>query len=92
MSRRPAGGCRNQDRPIGNADFKSWDPTPVNAFLETSSDFGAVEMIGNGWEWTSTVFAPFAGFEPFPFYPGYSANFFVLEGGRAHHNQPAAGP
>ena len=71
---------------VGNSDFKSWDPTPVNAFPETSSDFGAIEMIGNGWEWTSTVFAPFTGFEPFPFYPGYSANFFdgkhyVMKGG-----------
>ncbi len=73
-------------RPTGNVDFKSWDPTPVNAFSETGSAFGSVEMIGNGWEWTSTVFAPFAGFEPFPFYPGYSANFFdgkhyVMKGG-----------
>ena len=73
-------------RPAGNTDFKSWDPAPVNAFPHTSSAFGAVEMIGNGWEWTSTVFAPFAGFKPFPFYPGYSANFFdgkhfVMKGG-----------
>jgi gamma-glutamyl hercynylcysteine S-oxide synthase len=73
-------------QPVGNTDFKSWDPTPVNAFPETSSDFGAVEMIGNGWEWTTTVFAPFAGFEPLPFYAGYSANFFdgkhyVMKGG-----------
>ena len=73
-------------QPAGNTDFKSWDPTPVNAFPETSSALGAVEMIGNGWEWTSTVFAPFVGFEPFPFYPGYSASFFdgkhfVMKGG-----------
>jgi len=73
-------------QPVGNTDFRYWEPTPVNAFPETRSAFGAVEMIGNGWEWTSTVFAPFAGFEPFPFYPGYSANFFdgehfVMKGG-----------
>jgi len=73
-------------QPQGNADFRYWDPTPVNAFPETRSAFGAVEMIGNGWEWTSSVFAPFAGFEAFPFYPGYSANFFdgkhfVMKGG-----------
>jgi iron(II)-dependent oxidoreductase len=73
-------------QPAGNSDFKSWDPSPVNAFPETSSAIGAVEMIGNGWEWSSTVFAPFAGFKPFPFYPGYSANFFdgkhyVIKGG-----------
>jgi len=70
----------------GNADFKSWDPTPVNAFPENQSACGAVEMTGNGWEWTSSVFAPFTGFRPFPFYPGYSANFFdgrhyVMKGG-----------
>ncbi len=70
----------------GNANFRYWDPTPVNSFPHAQSAFGAVEMIGNGWEWTSTVFAPFAGFEPFPFYPGYSANFFdgqhfVMKGG-----------
>jgi gamma-glutamyl hercynylcysteine S-oxide synthase len=34
------------------------------------------DLVGKGWEWTSTPFAPFAGFEPLPFYPGYSANFF----------------
>ncbi|MEO8048902.1 MAG: SUMF1/EgtB/PvdO family nonheme iron enzyme [Acidobacteriota bacterium] len=71
---------------VGNADFRSWDPMPVHSFPETSSDFGAVEMIGNGWEWTSTAFAPFDGFQPFPFYPSYSANFFdgkhyVMKGG-----------
>lgn len=73
-------------QPRGNVDFQYWDPTPVNAHPESSSAFGAVETIGNGWEWTSSVFAPFSGFEPFPFYPGYSANFFdgqhyVMKGG-----------
>ena len=32
--------------------------------------------IGNGWEWTSTVFGPFPGFEPMASYPEYSADFF----------------
>ncbi len=70
----------------GNFNFQHWDPTPVNAHPAGQSAFGIYDLLGNGWEWTSTPFAPFAGFEPFPFYPGYSANFFdgkhfVMKGG-----------
>jgi len=57
-----------------NFDFHRWDPQPVQA--ATSNAFGIVGMVGNGWEWTSTIFHPFPGFEPFSFYPGYSADFF----------------
>ena len=54
------------------------------------SAFGVEGQFGNGWEWTSTVFGPLPGFEPFPFYLGYSANFFdgkhfVLKGGSPTH-------
>jgi formylglycine-generating enzyme required for sulfatase activity len=43
-------------------------------------------MLGNGWEWTRTPFAPFDGFRPHPFYAGYSKDFFdgkhvVIKGG-----------
>jgi len=73
---------------FGNFDFCCWDPVPVNAFPEGQSAFGIQDMLGNGWEWTSTVFGPFPGFEPFPFYRGYSADFFdgkhfVMKGGSA---------
>lgn len=57
--------------PSGNLDFRYWDPTSV---YDGAS--GARQLIGNGWEWTSTVFAPFPGFQPFPFYPNYSEPFF----------------
>jgi iron(II)-dependent oxidoreductase len=68
-----------------NADFERWDPVPVN-FPEGQSRYGVAQLVGNGWEWTSTVFSAFPGFEPFPFYPGYSADFFdgkhfVIKGG-----------
>lgn len=69
-------GSRPPGPTFGNFDFANWDPTPVNAHPAGRSAFGVADMLGNGWEWTSTVFAPFPGFEPFPFYPGYSANFF----------------
>jgi iron(II)-dependent oxidoreductase len=73
---------------FGNFDFARWSPAPVNVFPEGRSAFGIHGMLGNGWEWTSTEFAPFPGFEPFPFYRGYSADFFdgkhfVIKGGSA---------
>jgi len=72
----------------GNFDFQGWDPVPVGAFPENRSAFGVMDLLGNGWEWTSTPFAPFDGFHPYACYPGYSANFFdgrhyVLKGGSA---------
>jgi gamma-glutamyl hercynylcysteine S-oxide synthase len=72
----------------GNFDFARWDPLPVNSFPEGESAFGVQDMLGNGWEWTSSPFAPYPGFEPFPFYRGYSADFFdgkhfVMKGGSA---------
>ncbi len=71
---------------LGNFDFNSWDPCPVNANPAGRSAFGVDGMLGNGWEWTSSEFGPFPGFKAFPFYPGYSANFFdgkhfVMKGG-----------
>jgi formylglycine-generating enzyme required for sulfatase activity len=72
----------------GNFDFCHWDPTPAGAFPAGASAYGVMDLVGNGWEWTSTPFAPFPGFRAFPFYPGYSANFFdgkhhVMKGGSA---------
>jgi gamma-glutamyl hercynylcysteine S-oxide synthase len=60
--------CSSQ--PSQNLDFRFWDPTPVEIAAAPA------ELIGNGWEWTSAVFAPFPGFQPFPFYPNYSEPFF----------------
>jgi iron(II)-dependent oxidoreductase len=79
-------GSQAPNSSLGNFDFSHWNPTPVNAFPDGHSAFGVHDMLGNGWEWTSTVFAPFPGFEPFPFYRGYSADFFdakhfVMKGG-----------
>ena len=60
----------------GNFDFASWDPVPVGARPHGASAWGVHNLVGNGWEWTSTVFGPFAGFEPMASYPEYSADFF----------------
>jgi len=62
--------------PGGNQDFRFWDPVAVNATPEDASAWGVEQLNGNGWEWTSSVFAPFEGFTPTDYYPGYSADFF----------------
>jgi ergothioneine biosynthesis protein EgtB len=70
----------------GNFDFQQWDPAPAGSYPDGASAFGVRDLVGNGWEWTRTEFAPFPGFVAMPFYPGYSANFFdgkhyVMKGG-----------
>ena len=70
----------------GYFDFERWDPSPVDAFPAGRSAFGLDGLLANGWEWTATPFGPFEGFKAFPFYEGYSANFFdgkhfVMKGG-----------
>ena len=70
----------------GNFDFQRWDPVSVGSYPAGNSAFGVADLVGNGWEWTRSPFEPFPEFQPFSFYPGYSANFFdgkhfVLKGG-----------
>jgi formylglycine-generating enzyme required for sulfatase activity len=58
-----------------NVDFARFDPVPVGS-AAGASEFGVYDLVGNGWEWTGDVFAPFDGFTPLPSYPEYSADFF----------------
>ncbi|HEX7778550.1 MAG TPA: SUMF1/EgtB/PvdO family nonheme iron enzyme [Vicinamibacterales bacterium] len=60
----------------GVFDFASWDPKPAGSHPAGRSAWGVDDLVGNGWEWTRTVFEPFPGFVPIPSYPEYSADFF----------------
>jgi formylglycine-generating enzyme required for sulfatase activity len=60
----------------GVFDFSSWDPEPAGSHPGGASAWGVEDLVGNGWEWTSTAFGPFAGFQPMASYPEYSADFF----------------
>jgi gamma-glutamyl hercynylcysteine S-oxide synthase len=63
----------------GVFDFTSWDPEPAGSHPQGASAWGVEDLVGNGWEWTSTPFGPFPGFEPLASYPEYSADFFDEE-------------
>ena len=61
------------------------DWQPAGAYEDGASAHGAVQMLGDVWEWTSSDFLGYPGFRAFP-YPEYSEVFFgdeykVLRGG-----------
>ena len=60
----------------GNFDFQHWDPVPVGSYPAGASAWGIHDLVGNGWEWTTTEFQGFCGFKPMAAYPEYSADFF----------------
>lgn len=60
----------------GNFGGDRDDPVPVGSRPRGASAWGVHDLVGNGWEWTSTPFAGFDGFAPMATYPRYSADFF----------------
>ncbi len=69
-------GEARPDASRGLFDFQSWSPVAVGRHPAGQSAWGVHDLMGNGWEWTSTEFAPFDGFQAMASYPEYSAEFF----------------
>jgi gamma-glutamyl hercynylcysteine S-oxide synthase len=68
-----------------NVDQLAFAAMPVGAFPSNVSPIGCYGMIGDVWEWTSSTFAAYPGFQAFP-YEEYSTPFFgddyrMLRGG-----------
>jgi iron(II)-dependent oxidoreductase len=70
---------------LANIDQLSFDTAPVDTYDANISPIGCYGMIGDVWEWTSSDFNGYPGFQSFP-YKEYSEEFFgseykVLRGG-----------
>ncbi len=83
--RRYPWGDQRPSKDLANLDQLSFGTSPVGSDPKNLSPLGCYGMIGDVWEWTSSDFGPYPGFQSFP-YPEYSEAFFgteykVLRGG-----------
>ncbi len=84
-SRRYPWGDAEPTEAHANLGQRHLGPADVGAYPEGASPLGVHQLIGDVWEWTSSAFRGYSGFEVFP-YPEYSRVFFggeyrVLRGG-----------
>ena len=62
-------------RALANLGGDALRPAPVGAYPAGASAYGAEQMLGDVWEWTSSPLRPWPGFTPM-LYEQYSQPFF----------------
>ncbi|ORA72063.1 ergothioneine biosynthesis protein EgtB [Mycobacterium heidelbergense] len=83
--RRYPWGAADPAENLANLGGAALRPAPVGAYPAGASAYGAEQMLGDVWEWTSSPLRPWPGFVPM-IYERYSQPFFdgdyrVLRGG-----------
>ncbi len=83
--RRYPWGSADPTPALANLGGTALRPAPVGAYPAGASAYGAEQLMGDVWEWTSSDFTAWPGFTPM-LYADYSAPFFggdyqVLRGG-----------
>ena len=83
--RRYPWGAQPASRHYANLGGDALRPAPVGAYPQGASAYGAEQMLGDVWEWTTSPIRPWPGFTPM-IYDRYSEPFFdgdyrVLRGG-----------
>ncbi len=78
-------GAQLPTKDLANLDQLSFGTRAIGSYPRNVSPLGCYGMIGDVWEWTSSDFLGYPGFQSFP-YPEYSEAFFgseykVLRGG-----------
>jgi iron(II)-dependent oxidoreductase len=78
-------GAAEPTAALANLGGDALRPAPVGAYPAGASAYGAEQMIGDVWEWTTSPLRPWPGFKPM-LYEQYSQPFFdgdykILRGG-----------
>jgi iron(II)-dependent oxidoreductase len=78
-------GAAEPSSELANLGGGALRPAPIGAYPASASAYGAEQLMGDVWEWTSSDFQPWPGFRPM-IYRSYSDPFFggdykVLRGG-----------